>query len=249
MPGFFVAERRAGRGATTRSRERWRVSVSWGGMENDKIRTATRDVGRSRSLSPPTEGRPDFWFAESSSARASIDRLNQVGSTPNPKARPRSAGLRASVRRSRRMPASRDLASNPWQWKQVSDMIGRMSRLNETGRWATGAAPKRGTVKSEPSRAKRIMGAGRAFEILRDAKRFKNSPGSIFRRRCGLSDSKWRVPVSPGARHGAGTISMPLMLVFSRWAVKTMLSSPSAIVTGTVSINARRAPPALAKTS
>ena len=37
-------------------------------------------------MSPPTDGRPHLWFAESSSARANIAQLNQIGSTPKPDA-------------------------------------------------------------------------------------------------------------------------------------------------------------------
>ena len=39
----------------------------------------------------------------------------------------------ASSRMSSRSPAIRDFESNPWQRKHVSDMIGRISRLNLTG--------------------------------------------------------------------------------------------------------------------
>jgi len=53
-------------------------------MENGKIRNPER--WSQPFDAPPAEGRPDFWFAESSSARANIARLNQVGSTPHPKA-------------------------------------------------------------------------------------------------------------------------------------------------------------------
>ena len=41
-------------------------------------------------------------------------------------------GLSASSRISSRMPAMRELLSGPWQRKQVSAMIGRMSRLKRT---------------------------------------------------------------------------------------------------------------------
>src|ERR1700722_4943078 len=42
-------------------------------------------------------------------------------------------GFSASSRISSRMPAIRAALSGPWQRKQVSDMMGRMSRLNFTG--------------------------------------------------------------------------------------------------------------------
>src|SRR5215471_7365676 len=45
---------------------------------------------------------------------------------------PAAVGLRASSRISSRMPAIRELRSGPWQRKQVSAMIGRISRLNCT---------------------------------------------------------------------------------------------------------------------
>src|SRR5580658_3218136 len=46
---------------------------------------------------------------------------------------PEGVGFTASSRRSRRIPAMRARLSGPWQRKQVSDMMGRMSRLNLTG--------------------------------------------------------------------------------------------------------------------
>src|SRR5262249_6275890 len=39
----------------------------------------------------------------------------------------------ASVRRSRRRPAMRVLASGPWHWKQLSERMGRISRWKSTG--------------------------------------------------------------------------------------------------------------------
>ena len=45
---------------------------------------------------------------------------------------PDSAGFTAVSRVSSRSPALRFSSSGPWHWKQVSEKIGRMSRLNET---------------------------------------------------------------------------------------------------------------------
>src|SRR5688572_32638307 len=61
--------------------------------------------------------------------------------------------LSASSRRSSRMPALRALASKPWQWKHVSDMMGRMSRLNDTRGCAAGAAMSNGLPVSQQSEA------------------------------------------------------------------------------------------------
>src|SRR5260370_38185258 len=55
----------------------------------------------------------------------------------------------ASSRRSRRKPAWRARASGPWQRKQVSDMIGRMSRLKRTG-----SAAKTKPGKTRPAKTK-----------------------------------------------------------------------------------------------
>ena len=41
-------------------------------------------------------------------------------------------GFNASSRRSNRIPAMRELLSGPWQRKQVSAIIGRISRLKRT---------------------------------------------------------------------------------------------------------------------
>jgi hypothetical protein len=41
-------------------------------------------------------------------------------------------GFNASSRRSNRIPAIRELLSGPWQRKQVSAIIGRISRLKRT---------------------------------------------------------------------------------------------------------------------
>ena len=62
-------------------------------------------------------------------------------------------GFNASSRMSSRMPAMRALLSGPWQRKQVSDMIGRISRLNFTG-----AAEATRTLKGTSSRLRRMIG-------------------------------------------------------------------------------------------
>src|SRR5215203_3917704 len=49
----------------------------------------------------------------------------------------------ASARMSRRRPAMRVLESNPWQRKHVSDMMGRISRLNLTSAVAPDVVAKR----------------------------------------------------------------------------------------------------------
>jgi len=57
----------------------------------------------------------------------SSGRPGTIGTTPS------SVGLRASSREIEPQSGLARLASNPWQWKQVSDMMGRMSRLKDTG--------------------------------------------------------------------------------------------------------------------
>src|SRR5271154_1527568 len=59
-------------------------------------------------------------------------------------------GLRASARRSGRRSAMREPLSGPWQRKQVSDMMGRMSRLNSTG--AAAGWAERGSVARNRAR-------------------------------------------------------------------------------------------------
>src|SRR5579885_134004 len=66
-------------------------------------------------------------------------------------------GLGASSRMSSRRLAMRELLSGPWHRKQVSDMIGRMSRLNRTSGSAAAAAKQ--------ARTKPVIALARMFSL------------------------------------------------------------------------------------
>ena len=88
-----------------------------------------------------------LWRIPGGMIRASVAKMRWMislfsGSPGTIGITPGRGGFSASSRMSRRRPAMRELLSGPWQRKQVSDMIGRMSRLKLTAPWeiAAGAA-------------------------------------------------------------------------------------------------------------
>ena len=129
------------------SRSRMNPSIGFPRPERRAAAPVDKPSGpRTSRLPPPTAGwspsaRPSVLYAQTQAAsrarlwRRSAPRWRSSRGSPGTiGATPLWLGFEASSRMSSRIPAMREPLSGPWQRKQVSAMMGRISRLKRTSK-------------------------------------------------------------------------------------------------------------------